>query len=583
MKLTRRFYLYFSLTICLVLLIAPLDYWLKHPLLTYADQALYLQCARLILEGQVPYRDFFEWNPPLIMYLSIVPVVLAQLLKLPIILCFNLCVLSLSALSAALSLFLLNRFLTIRVFVSMVPVVLAAVYYSCRELYSFGEREHLFMLAYLPFFIWRMLRHQGKHLAALEGYLPLPLGVWTGLMLCLKPQFVMCAAACELIFLMGKKKSTLIKRMKDPEILVFLSIAGLYLLSLLITPGGAAQTLFMKILPMHGQGYDFSRRALIYMLRGDNFMATATYTILAGSALSFLFGRYSLYISALGAFLSIGLFNYIYGGQAWIYRLVPAEFAAFLIVAGGVGLLLRLAILKKKQIQTISLLALTLLMGLALYLTQGAMAATRLTLATSEPFDLTRVGYNGSCPRGDFEGLFYAIVDNTSPGDRVAFLGTGISPGFPAILQANRNSGAHYLFSILAQIQHCRNLYGEEKWQPMLDKLIEKHGLDVQKFSPKLIAIQAIHLNAILKRANFFERYMPNYKMIGTVDGNDLYLRVGVGGRNLSPQAWKALHKEVVLNILGEKSTVKDESKRTGLDEELINRWMAEANELLSK
>lgn len=76
---------------------------------------------------------------------------------------------------------------------------------------------------------------------------------------------------------------------------------------------------------------------------------------------------------------------------------------------------------------------------------------------------------------------------------------------------------------------------------------------------------------------------MLNYKKIGTVDGNDLYLRVGAGGRNLSPQAWKALHKEVVLNILGEKATVPDESRRTGLDEELIKRWIEEANQMLSK
>lgn len=231
MKMTRRFYLYFSLAICLVLFLAPLDYWLKHPLLTYADQALYLECAKLILAGQVPYRDFFEWNPPLIMYLSIGPVILAQLTKLPVILSFNLCVLGLSALSAALSLLLLNRFLTTRVFISMVPVVLAAVYYSCRETYSFGEREHLFVLAYLPFFIWRMLRHQGKHLGPMEDHLALPLGVWTGLMLCLKPQFVMCAAASELVFLMGKKKSTIIKRMKDPEILTSLSSRALCVLA----------------------------------------------------------------------------------------------------------------------------------------------------------------------------------------------------------------------------------------------------------------------------------------------------------------------------------------------------------------
>ena len=41
------------------------------PLALHHDPALYMECGIRLLGGQLPYDDFFDLNPPLIMYLNV--------------------------------------------------------------------------------------------------------------------------------------------------------------------------------------------------------------------------------------------------------------------------------------------------------------------------------------------------------------------------------------------------------------------------------------------------------------------------------------------------------------------------------
>ena len=56
------------------------------------DCAIYLDCAQRILAGQLPYVDFWDPNPPLIMYLSVPPVLLAKYTGLSVVESFMLSV-----------------------------------------------------------------------------------------------------------------------------------------------------------------------------------------------------------------------------------------------------------------------------------------------------------------------------------------------------------------------------------------------------------------------------------------------------------------------------------------------------------
>ncbi|MBK7838137.1 MAG: hypothetical protein IPJ49_10765 [Candidatus Obscuribacter sp.] len=42
------------------------------------DTAMYLQTGQFLLEGKLPYRDFQDLNPPLIMYVCALPALLPE-------------------------------------------------------------------------------------------------------------------------------------------------------------------------------------------------------------------------------------------------------------------------------------------------------------------------------------------------------------------------------------------------------------------------------------------------------------------------------------------------------------------------
>ncbi len=52
---------------------------ISHPLLGQPDQCMYLSMADLLMAGRLPYVDCFDNNPPLIIYLGVIPMVVAKL------------------------------------------------------------------------------------------------------------------------------------------------------------------------------------------------------------------------------------------------------------------------------------------------------------------------------------------------------------------------------------------------------------------------------------------------------------------------------------------------------------------------
>ena len=76
-----------------------LAYILFNPLSTSVGSALYLQAGEMLLEGQTPYVDFVDINPPLIIYFSALWAGAAKLFGVHPILIFSLGVWLLSGLS----------------------------------------------------------------------------------------------------------------------------------------------------------------------------------------------------------------------------------------------------------------------------------------------------------------------------------------------------------------------------------------------------------------------------------------------------------------------------------------------------
>ena len=49
------------------------------PLDLNVDSTMYLEIGRYLLEGRLPYVDYIELNPPLIHYISVIPVFFADM------------------------------------------------------------------------------------------------------------------------------------------------------------------------------------------------------------------------------------------------------------------------------------------------------------------------------------------------------------------------------------------------------------------------------------------------------------------------------------------------------------------------
>ena len=67
-------------------------YIIYYPLSTNLGSAMYLQAGQMLLEGQMPYVDFVDINPPLIIYVSAIFAGLARLVNVHIITTFLLSV-----------------------------------------------------------------------------------------------------------------------------------------------------------------------------------------------------------------------------------------------------------------------------------------------------------------------------------------------------------------------------------------------------------------------------------------------------------------------------------------------------------
>ncbi|MBX9939171.1 MAG: hypothetical protein K2Y32_07965 [Candidatus Obscuribacterales bacterium] len=527
--------------LCLLLLFfGKFLFFLSYPLLTYADQAFYLQCGKIIMAGGVPYRDVFDWNPPLIMYLAVIPILLSScfrayfanndlLVFLSPLLCgftsdiffFNLVTLACGCYAVFLSMFLLYRY---KGFVSLLlrmPMLILFIFYFCMQSYSFGEREHLHFGLVLPLFVLRLLRLQGKKISILHSVLAaLP----ASLTLLFKPQFLLAYCAFEATlalqavsgrfrydpntpasrqkgepasgaFLSRLLSSLYVRKLvsfyRQPEFYCLLAVTLLYAgWFFFVFPPDARTCFLQEILPLYDSAYGFSRRAVLLLFRADNLILQSVSISFAGLFLGLLLSRSSAFAAALSAFLAVSLLNFFYGNQVWLYRLVPSEGAAFLVLGEGIYLF-SLVVLGRFRAGRIMALALVYMLIAFFFCAQTftqSVNARRLDC---------------SAPLEEVSNSMMIIYRPVSGKDNeILWFGTGISPGFPAILQLEGRPGSRYVYSILAQVSHAMSLSpaNRRRFEPVFRRMLAEYKRYIVEKKPKLIVVQRNPMQAFLNQ-----------------------------------------------------------------------------------
>ena len=304
------------------------------------DCAALLQEAGVFLDGGMPYCDFVDNNPPLITYLNVVPVALARLLGISPITTFHGIVVGLLLASTLEILFLLRqRSSGLRPPQRwLVLLAWAALSLLVDWQGDFGQREHLFVLLYVPYLFLRILRFRGGSVAT---WLAVVLGIQAAVGASLKPHFLLAAAGVEAALLVASRRWRLVAR---PENVAAAIVVTAYAAHWLFVPAAMREAFFYRWVPFFCRGYgayDAGFRQILDGFRDSPLSMTA----LTGALIAALLcirrrRRLHAYLLAMVAFAVAGLLLLLVQHKGWSYHYVPFYAAGFLslamaVVAGG--------------------------------------------------------------------------------------------------------------------------------------------------------------------------------------------------------------------------------------------------------
>ncbi|HNA74015.1 MAG TPA: hypothetical protein PKW73_11780, partial [Candidatus Obscuribacter sp.] len=541
----------------LVIVLQRLVYWFLHPLFVDSDQSVYLAMAKLILQGKVPYRDFFDFNPPLVMYLNIIPVMVAHLFRIPDPLALSMTMEALHLVSTSFMALIIYRYRQYVPALVFVPFLFVYAYFTTTLENDMGQREHFFTLIFLPFLVLRGLRYAGANPGKI---MTAGSGLLCGLVLCLKPQFLFLAVLAEIGFLIGNGA---LRNLKALE-MRFLPVAPLcYLVGLLALPVDCLRIYLEQALPVYTYGISWSSKCFSHMLAGFEYFLQPFCQVTLALFLAFCLllwesrsvtlvkMRVRLWLMPL-IFLCLGsMFNYIQGGQAWTYRLLPMALFAQLLLGFELGVLLSVLLsgsLRRYPALSLPLSILTLL-AVSCY-AERRIDAYYQEVAGHYMFDLADIGYSGKNPRSDFDATLFSILENSQIGDRIVHIGSGIRPGYPCVLQSRREPGSRYLYFMIVMIEVAREKKPEwkDRFDAIEEKVVQNLGQDILKNKPTLVFLQDLGIRDAMERHNFVTRYLSNYTFIGHVDVTSIYK---LTGNKFSPSSISPERRaQIILPIL---------------------------------
>lgn len=187
-----------------LLVITLLSWFVQSTLFLKGDVSWLLHLARLVLAGGDYGKDFFEINPPLIIFLYVPAVLLSSVFTLSNIVAIRLYVFLLVFISLAVSsLFIKKIFLREDRLLASVFFLTLAFDLLMLPLSEFGQREHLLMILTLPYILLMICRLQNK---SITPSLALGVGLMAGLGFAIKPFFLLAFVSLELYYLINTRK-----------------------------------------------------------------------------------------------------------------------------------------------------------------------------------------------------------------------------------------------------------------------------------------------------------------------------------------------------------------------------------------
>lgn len=554
-------------------------FWYAHPLLVGADQSVYLESAQLILKGLVPYRDFFDFNPPLIMYINVVPVVMAQLLGWPSSLGLSISVLSLHLAMLLFSSWLVYKNSKILRPLLFLPLLFVFAYFNLILVSDFGQREHLFLLVLFPYFILRGLRHFGGEPGRISSIL---MGLLTGLMMSMKPQYAFLVAAAEIGFLVESNNWKLFLK---PEVISLFVPPAIYAACFFCLPADALAVFWGHAMKAYVYGSNWGGRSFMHMLCGFFYFTEPMTNLFIGLFVYPLLRKRTVWLTPIVMVSLAAMFNYIYGGQAWTYRILPQALFAMLLLALELALLMApLYAFLSTRVKHLSLLC---TLGFVVYVWQYVSYELQEMARVEERelgVDLAFTGLNKREERTDFDETFFSMLQNSNRGEKVIYMGSGIRPGYPAQLLSKNPPGSRYMYTyLLTMLDQSRRNKPElaKEFDQVEKEMIANLGQDILKNKPTLIYVQDCPIDDIIKKHDFYERYMQGYSPCGAVEGSHVYRYTG--SKVVMARITQELRLQVVLDTITGKLSDEEASQKYHVPLPLVVSWRGKAMESIKE
>lgn len=504
--------------IAMVILGLVLFFIFLYPLRINHDVAIYIEIGDFLLEGKIPYVDYIEVNLPLIHYINVIPVFISRILNtnpikifLPLI--FLLSILCITSISHSL------RALPPRERIATWAITFGFAIFTLIvfTLNDFGQREHIFVLLYFPYFFIRWNRWDGVEVKARAAFL---IGISAGIGILLKPHFVIILAATELYWYVTKRD---LKLMLNIEFVSLSIVVALYLLHFLIIPTAMRTALFGEHLPSILSGYS------AYGYHRITSLVVCISPIILIIVVLFFFRRwdraYWALINPLLVFTISAVVVYIIQRKGWIYHAYPALFGGILL----------LSLLGVKRYQSRSQGEPDVIFKLTPWLRPtnwdqrvGLMLLIVIYLATFV------IG------KSNEEYLGYAkvreiIEDNSKENDKIIFISTSVLPASQILLQTNRKHGyryfvAHPIAFAFKDYSNAEEVIGDSPLMPEeVRRYIDRLEEDILKNQPPLIFVHTMKpcfacpsdfsLDMYLEAVGFFHSDpLTAYECLGEVE-----------------------------------------------------------------
>lgn len=230
-----------SVYLLIIYSIALLIQW--HTLLNW-DVSLLMHAADRLLSGGQYGIDFFDTDPPLILYLYSIPVIVAKVFSLSFVTTNYIYTFLVSVGMLALSRQLLSLFNDAYDNQSYLLLAIAAIFLFVPAM-NFAQREHLMVMFILPYLLATALRLQQINI---NRPLAILVGIFAGLGFAIKPQFFITFFIIELYYTYRERVS--LKKIRLETITIIL-IVFIYLIAIL----AFNKTYLTLILPAISQYY----------------------------------------------------------------------------------------------------------------------------------------------------------------------------------------------------------------------------------------------------------------------------------------------------------------------------------------